>query len=82
MLFALDQDGLFVLLHDERNPTFCCEGPDGQRGIFAFLVSMLPESVRSKVMAVSTQQLLRYIHATGRHNDWVPEFAEKYDMQL
>jgi len=82
MLFALDQGGLFVLLHDERNPTFRWGGPDGQRGIFAFLVSMLPETARSRVRAISTQQLLRCICATDRHNDWVPEFAEKYDMQL
>lgn len=80
MLFALHQEGIFVLLHDERNPTFSCDGPDGKRGVFAFLVSMLPSSIRSRVIGVSTQELFQVISASGKHDDWVPEFSEKYGI--
>jgi hypothetical protein len=80
MLFALHQEGIFVLLHDERNPTFSCDGPDGKRGVFAFLVSMLPSRIRSRVVGVSTQELFQVIAAGGKHDDWVPEFSEKYGI--
>ena len=80
LLFALHHDGLFVFLHDERNPAFSCKGPDGYRGIFAFLVSMLPEELRSKIIEVSIQELFQTILKSGRHADWTSEFAEKYDM--
>ncbi len=80
MLFALHQRGLFILLHDERNPTFSCKGPDGVRGIFTFLVSMLPKELRSSVIEISTKELFQSILKSGRHTDWIGEFAEKYGM--
>jgi POLQ-like helicase len=80
LLFALHYNGLFVFLHDQRNPTFYYKGPDGYRGIFAFLVSMLPEELRSKIIEISTQELFKSIQKSGRHADWTSEFAEKYGM--
>jgi POLQ-like helicase len=80
LLFALHHNGLFVFLHDERNPTFSCNGPDGYRGIFAFLVSTLPQVLRSKIIEVSIQELFESILKSGRHTDWTGEFAEKYGM--
>lgn len=82
LLFALHHNGLFVFLHDERNPTFSRKGTDGYRGIFAFLVSMLPEELRSRIIEISTQELFQTIQKSGRHADWTSEFAEKYGMSV
>jgi POLQ-like helicase len=80
LLFALHHDGLFVFLHDNRNPTFSCKGSDGYRGIFAFLVSTLPPQLRSKIIEVSIQELFASIRKSGRHAGWTGEFVEKYGM--
>ena len=49
LLFALSCGGRFVLLCDERSPSFACDGPMGQRGAYAFLAGRLPQAVRSAV---------------------------------
>jgi hypothetical protein len=77
---ALHNKGLFVLLYDERNPTFCCEAPDGKRGIFTFLTSMLPTNIRSRVTSINIQELFHGILTSGRHDDWIYEFSEKYGL--
>lgn len=86
VLFALHRNGLFVLLHDERNPTFCCSGPDGDRGLFPFLVAMLPPEIRSRVISISVQDVFQAVVTgsgrDGRHKDWTGAFAEKYGMPL
>jgi POLQ-like helicase len=80
LLFALHHDGVFVLLYDARNPTFSCDGPDGTRGIFAFLVSMLPSNFRSRVIGITIQELFQAVCTDPIHADWVSEFAEKYGI--
>ncbi len=82
VLFALEYNGTFVLLHDERNSTFCGDGQSDSYGVFSFLVSMLPDHVQSHITDISIQQLLEAISSTGRHNDWVAEFAEKYGLRI
>lgn len=79
-LFALHHNGLFVFLHDKRNPAFACKGPDGYRGILAFLVSTLPPQLQSKIIEVSIQELFATIQKSALHADWVTEFADKYGM--
>lgn len=82
VLFALEQGGVFVLLSDDRSPTFSCESEAGRRGLMPFLLGLVPESGRSRVASVSVQDLLRSIEATGRHDDWVHEFRAKYGISL
>jgi len=80
LLFATHKKGYFILLHDERSPTFFCKGQDGKRGIFAFLVSMLPESLKSNIIDISIQEMFQAISMSGKHYDWTSEFSEKYGM--
>ena len=80
VLFALSKGGVFVLLHDPRNPTFVADGPYGQRGLLPFLTSLLPANVRSKVKAVTVQDVFEAVKKSGRHNDWTDEFAAKYGL--
>jgi hypothetical protein len=77
--FALKLGGVFVLLSDERSPTFHCDGPQGQRGLMPFLLSLLPSSARDCVASVTIQQVVAAITASGRH-EWVSEYERKYGL--
>jgi POLQ-like helicase len=79
VIFALELGGSFVLLSDERSPTFSCDGPQGKRGLMPFLLSLVPQSVLSRVAAVSIQQVVAAIESSGRH-EWITEFEQKYGL--
>ena len=79
VLFALDKGGIFVLLHDARNPRFIAEGPRGVRGLMPFLVSLLPASARESIGTVTIQQVVAAIKEFGRHG-WIAEFEHKYGL--
>jgi len=76
---ALENDGVFVLLSDERSPVFWCDGPLGERGLMAHLLKLVPGSLRHRIARVSIQQLVGAIKATGRHA-WIAEFERKYAL--
>jgi hypothetical protein len=80
MLFALHMDGCFILLHDERNPSFSVDGPSGRRGAFALLTEQLPEHCRCRVGSVSIQEVAASIRNCGGHEDWIGEFEAKYGL--
>ena len=77
---ALENDGVFVLLSDERSPVFWCDGPLGERGLMVYLLAFVPESLRHRIGRVSIQQVVSAIKATGRH-PWVAEFERKYALE-
>lgn len=79
VVFALELGGSFVLLSDERNPTFSCDGPQGKRGLMPFLLSLVPQSVRPRVATVSIQQVVAAIKSSGQH-EWITEFERKYGL--
>ncbi|HZJ02723.1 MAG TPA: hypothetical protein VFE20_03420 [Thermoleophilia bacterium] len=81
LLFALELGGSFVLLSDERSPTFFTHGPKGDRGLIPFLLGLVPEHLRHHVAAVSVQDVVKTAARTGRHDDWVTEFAQKYGLE-
>jgi hypothetical protein len=79
VLLALELGGQFVLLWDERNPSFECSGPHGKRGLMPFLLSLLPDAQRLRIKQVSVQEILAHIRSSGRH-EWVGEFERKYGL--
>ena len=79
LLFALELNGWFVLLYDERNPTFFSDGPDGVRGLIPLMLSFVPEPLRNRVGAVSVQKVVQAIEETNRH-EWITEFERKYGL--
>ena len=79
VIFALELGGSFVLLSDERSPTFSCDGPQGKRGLMPFLLSLLPESVHDRIATVSIQQVVAAIRSSGRH-EWIAEFERKHGL--
>jgi POLQ-like helicase len=80
LLFALASDGVLVLLHDARNPVFVQRDTHGSLvgGLCKRLSETLPRLVWSHVAALTVQDVVRAIEASGRHNDWIGQFKEKY----
>jgi hypothetical protein len=76
LMFALKHDGVFVLLHDERSPTFWNQE---ERGLVPFLSSLLPSAASARVAVLSTQQIVEKIRQSGRH-PWIEEFRQKYSL--
>jgi hypothetical protein len=80
LLFALEHDGLFILLSDKRSPVFQCAGSQGERGLMPLLMGMLPPELKHKVALVSIQELVAEIVAHGGNHDWIHVFIEKYGL--
>ncbi|WP_157119037.1 PGN_0703 family putative restriction endonuclease [Azohydromonas lata] len=80
ILFSIEKNGTFVLLSDERSPVFSSRAGEDRRSLMPFLTSFLPEKLKSRVVAISTQELVREIEHNPRHEDWIPEFKKKYAM--
>jgi len=80
VLYAVVNNGVFILLHDERNPTFFKMRDREERGLWPFLVESIPQSLRPKIGRLTIQSLVQAIEQTKRHRCWIPEFKEKYGM--
>jgi POLQ-like helicase len=76
LLFALASGGVFVLLYDARNPIFMGTG----HSLLPTLIAQVPPRLHERVKALSIQQVVAAIRASGRHDDWIGEFAEKYGL--
>jgi|GEM_PF-245332 len=77
--FAHARDGHLVLLVDARNPRFLHRDEKGQpRGLWPMLRATVPASFRPRLHYVTIQSVVAAIRQTGRHGDWIEEFARKY----
>lgn len=78
VLFALEKGGTFLLLSDERSPTFFCR--DGTtRGLMPLLLKYIPRHLQNQVGHLSIQDVVKAIQLPGRH-EWVEQFKTKYGM--
>lgn len=75
VLFALARGGTFVLLYDERNPTFFCQ----ERGVMPLLREFVPEAYQERVQAIQIQAVVESVRASGCH-PWIGEFERKYGL--
>ncbi len=80
VLLAIEKGGTFVLLSDERSPVFQCRSGVQEKGLMPFLSSILPDSIRKRVVSISIQELVVAIEQLPRHQDWIFEFKKKYGM--
>ena len=80
VILAIEKGGTFVLLSDERSPVFQCRSGVQERGLMPFLTSILPDSIRKRVVSISIQELVAAIEQLPRHQDWIFEFKKKYGM--
>ena len=79
VLFALEKGGTFILLSDDRSPTFSCTGPDGERGLMPLLLKFVPEKLRNRIGQVSIQNVIEAIESS-LHHGWIGQFKLKYGM--
>ncbi len=77
ILFALEKDGHFLLLYDERNPSFLVERDNMKRGLFNLVYDTLPNKVKGKCHAFSVQSMLPILE---KHPEleWTNELKKKY----
>ncbi|MBF0430518.1 MAG: hypothetical protein HQK83_04525 [Fibrobacteria bacterium] len=81
VLLSLDKNGVFVLLSDERSPVFYCKGKNGkEKGLMPFLMDFVPEEHKSRIAAISVQEVVEQIKKSNRHQDWIGIFEKKYDL--
>lgn len=81
VLLALVKGGTFVLLSDERSPVFHTAPSDDRwprRGLFPYLLSLVPARHRAQVVSVSIRELVDAVAASKRHDDWLETYRQKY----
>ena len=79
LIFAIESGGDFVLLYDQRNPSFYCGGSSGDRGLMPFLITFVPEGLRSRIHSITIQQVIES-YKTNEGFSWLTEFEKKYDL--
>lgn len=77
LLFALEKNGFFLLIYDERNPAFIYDENGKQRGKFTRFLNLLPDSIKPKVFTLSIQKIVEYLESNNKPS-WLDEFKEKY----
>lgn len=78
-LFAIEKEGVFVLMVDERNPAF--DSPDHSRGLWPKLIRLVPRPFRSRLAKITIQEVAQAIENSGRHKDWIDSFKKKYALK-
>jgi len=80
LLFALELEGEYVLLCDERNPTFYPGTTPGKRGYIPLVNSFVPTDLRERIHKISIQEIVASFHEMG-DIEWVAEFEKKYALR-
>jgi len=81
IMFAIINGGRFLLLYDDRNPTFVRTANGNLAGgLWPFLNTFLPDSHRNDINSISIQNVVNEIELCGRHQDWIKTFREKYGI--
>lgn len=80
VLFALYNNGYFILLVDARNPVFYRDGEFGERGLLPFLKTFVTEKYRNKIKRVTIQEVFTSIRDSSPHSNWIDKFGEKYGL--
>lgn len=78
ILFTIEKNAIFVLLCDRRSAVF---QHSDSRGLIPFMQRFLPSHLQERIVVLFVQDVLESIGKTGRHNDWVGEFRDKYGLQ-
>lgn len=78
LMFALENNGYFVILIDKRNPAFEKESAAGKRGLIPVLLDKISPKHKEFFKVIYIQQVLPILDKHGY--TWVDEFREKYGM--
>jgi len=80
--FAAAKRVQMIFLYDDRNPVFGRIDNSDQRGLLPLLMRHLPPAVAKNIKIITLSELAYSLHASGRHDDWLPDFARKYGISL
>jgi POLQ-like helicase len=80
VLFAIQSGGDFVLLYDERNPSFYGNEVEGKRGLMPFLIEFVPDDLRKQVHSITIQKVVEELRRDEGFG-WGREFERKYALQ-
>jgi len=61
LIFALERGGHFLLIHDERNPSFAWTSTSIHRGAFALFYELLPASAQRRCHRITTQAVVEIL---------------------
>jgi hypothetical protein len=61
LIFALERGGHFLLIHDERNPSFAWSSTSIDRGAFALFYELLPASAQRRCHRITTQGVVEVV---------------------
>ena len=77
ILFALEKKGHFLLIYDDRNPSFLVGRDNLKRGLFNRVYQSVPKNIQIKCHALSVQSILPILQKHPEL-DWANELKEKY----
>lgn len=77
LLIALEHNGRFLLIHDERNPAFLTDVNGIERGRYIRFKQLLPKDKLDKLHILSIQRIVGYLQEEQKCS-WLEEFKEKY----
>lgn len=80
VLLSLEKGGVFVLLSDARSPVFHCQSNEKNGGLMPFLLTLVPEHLRKRILSISVQELTEEIKVADTHQDWIGNFERKYGL--
>jgi len=75
--FGLEKGGHFLLIYDERNPSFLVERDNIKRGLFNRVCESLPANIQNKCHVLSVQSILPILQKHP-NLDWTNELKKKY----
>jgi len=64
LMFALERGGHFLLIHDERNPSFAWTPTSIDRGVFVLFCELLPTSAQRRCHRITTQKVVQILEQT------------------
>jgi hypothetical protein len=80
LLFAIENNGYYVILIDKRNPAFIKTNGVNERGLIPVLTSHIPEEMKSIIKIVFIQDVVKLLEKFNY--SWVEEFKNKYGLAM
>lgn len=77
VMFALENQGEFILMYDERNPAIYDITAAGTRGVYARFMKYLPLEIQNKCHIITNQKVYEIISSMVQET-WVKEVGNKY----
>lgn len=79
LLFAIENNGYYVILTDSRNPAFYKSANNSQRGLIPILINLIPGDLRPIIKMLNIQEVIDKLE--NLDYDWTEEFRDKYGLK-